>query len=231
MTALPAVSLDSELKLLNGRKSILMDKAGTATRPEDIFIELFAQVFGLEKAERLSHEFGVLDIYNQPRRIDYALEIAGKRLAFEIDGLAWHHPNVLSVFEYEDQLLRQNSLIADGWRVFRWTDHEIVEEPDRVKEELARFLESIPGLLDDADFLPKRECVQFDLFEHQQKTLDYLAQQRAMGKTMALVVHATGAGSTFLIGSKFVVNACHHPNWNSNWPAQAELFARLLKKR
>lgn len=173
-----------------------MDKAGTATRPEDIFVELFAQVFGLEKAERLSHEFGVLDIYNQPRRIDYALEIAGKRIAFEIDGLAWHHPNVLSVFEYEDQILRQNSLVADGWRVFRWTDHEIVEEPDRVKEELARFLEAIPGLLDDADFLPKRECVQFDLFEHQQETLDYLAQQRSIGKTMALVLHATGAGKT-----------------------------------
>ena len=58
---------------------------------------------------------------------------------FEIDGLSWHVPGVIPVEKYEDDLLRQNSLIHQGWRVFRWTDRQIAHEPERVKEQLARY--------------------------------------------------------------------------------------------
>lgn len=132
------------------------EREAFASGPEDVFVELFAQVFGLANVQLLVHEYPVEDIYGSGRSIDYALRTSDERIAFEIDGLAGHLPSAIPVEKYEDDLLRQNSLIHQGWRVFRWTDRELLAEPEREKEQLSLFLESIPGLLSFDDFLPKQ---------------------------------------------------------------------------
>jgi superfamily II DNA or RNA helicase len=80
--------------------------------------------------------------------------------------------------------------------VFRWTDRQLLTEPERVKEELALFLESIPGLWSFDDFLPKQTGEVFELREHQRDALDSLDLMRANGKSIALLTHAQGAGKT-----------------------------------
>jgi superfamily II DNA or RNA helicase len=172
------------------------ERQGIASAPEDVFVELFAQVFGLEKVQMLAHEYPVEDIHGGGRSIDYALRTADEKIALEIDGLTWHLPGVITVEKHEDDLLRQNSLVHQGWRVFRWTDRELLNEPDRVKEQLALFLESIPGLLSFDDFLPKQSGEVFELREYQKDALDSLEQMRQDGKTIALLTHAQGAGKT-----------------------------------
>ena len=117
-------------------------------------------------------------------------------MAFEIDGLTWHVPSVQPVADYEDQLLRQNSLVHQGWRVFRWTDRQIASDPEQVKEQLALFLERIPGLLTFDGFLPKQHGEVLELRPHQDEALEALAQLRSEGNTIALVTHAQGAGKT-----------------------------------
>jgi superfamily II DNA or RNA helicase len=169
---------------------------GLASAPEDIFVELFARVFGLEKVQMLAHEYQVEDIYGAGRSIDYALRTADEKIAFEIDGLTWHLPGAIPIEKYEDDLLRQNSLVHQGWRVFRWTDRELLTEPEQVKEQLALFLDRIPGLLSFDDFLPKQTGEVFELRQHQEEALDSLAQMRSDGKTIALLTHAQGAGKT-----------------------------------
>ena len=131
----------------------LSDRAATSTAPEDLFAELFTQIFGLEKALLLVPQYPAKDIDDGSRFIDYALRTRDERVAFEIDGLTWHVPDAASVAKYEDDLLKQNSLIHQGWRVFRWTDRQIAQEPERVKEQLALFLERLPELLSFDDFL------------------------------------------------------------------------------
>ena len=123
------------------------DRSATSSTPEDLFAELFAQVFGIENTRLLAPEFPVEDIYGGSRYVDFALRTIDERVAFEIDGLTWHVPDAGRITDYEDSLLRQNSLIHQGWRVFRWTDRQIANEPEQVKEQLALFLERIPGLL------------------------------------------------------------------------------------
>lgn len=172
------------------------EREAVASVPEDVFVELFAQVFGVANVQLLAHEYPVEDIYGGGRNIDYALRTADERVAFEIDGLTWHLPGAITVEKYEDDLLRQNSLIHQGWRVFRWTDRELLVEPERVKEQLALFLESIPGLLSFDDFLPKQAGEIFELRDHQKDALESLAKMRAEGKTIALLTHAQGAGKT-----------------------------------
>ena len=174
------------------------DREGIASFPEDIFVELFVQVFGLASVQLLVHEFPFEDIYGNGRNIDYALRTADERVAFEIDGLQWHLPGAISVEKFEDDLLRQNSLIHLGWRVFRWTDRELLTEPERVKDQLALFLEGVPGLLSFDEFLPKQAGEVFELREHQQEALASLAEMRANGKTIALLTHAQGAGKTIV---------------------------------
>jgi superfamily II DNA or RNA helicase len=168
----------------------------SASQPEDLFGGLFAEVFGLEKASLLVPQHPVADVYGNTRYIDFALRTIAERIAFEIDGLTWHVPNPDRVHDYENALLRQNSLIHNGWRVFRWTDRQIAGEPERVKEQLALFLERIPGLLEFDDFLPRQRGQVVELREHQEDALRALEELRAEGNTIALLPHATGTGKT-----------------------------------
>jgi superfamily II DNA or RNA helicase len=172
------------------------DRGSTSTAPEDLFTELFTQVFGAEKALFLSPQHPVTDIYGASRFVDLALRARGEKIAFEIDGLPWHVPEVVPAEKYEDDLLRQNSLVHQGWRVFRWTDRQVAHEPERVKEQLALFLERLPGLLSFDDFLPRQAGELLQLREHQEDALRALERMRAEGKTIALLEHATGAGKT-----------------------------------
>jgi superfamily II DNA or RNA helicase len=131
--------------------------------------------------------------------VDFALKTVDGRVAFEVDGLMWHVPDTSDaerVDQYEDQLLRQNSLVHEGWRVFRWTDRQIAQEPEKVKEELALFLERVPGLLAFEDFLPKQHGEVIELRPHQEEALESLERLRSQGNTIALVTHAQGAGKT-----------------------------------
>jgi superfamily II DNA or RNA helicase len=172
------------------------ERQAVASTPEDVFVELFAQVFGLEKVQLLAHEFQVEDIYGTGRSIDYALRSAEEKIAFEIDGLTWHLPSAIPVSKFEDDLLRQNSLVHQGWRVFRWTDRELLSEPERVKEQLSLFLEHLPGLLALEDYLPKQSGDVLEFREHQTEALESLESMRLSGKTIALLTHAQGAGKT-----------------------------------
>jgi hypothetical protein len=90
------------------------DRSAISTRPEDLFVELFAQVFGVEGTRLLTPQFAVEDIYGSCRLIDFALRTVDERVAFEIDGLIWHVPDAERIAQYENQLLRQNSLVHQG---------------------------------------------------------------------------------------------------------------------
>jgi superfamily II DNA or RNA helicase len=172
------------------------ERGATSSTPEDLFAELFTQVFGLEKTLLLVPQYPTKDLYEGCRYVDFASRTRDQRVAFEIDGLTWHVPDATSVSKYEDDLLKQNSLVHSGWLVFRWTDRQIAHEPERVKEQLALFLERVTGLLSFDDFLPRQEGAIVELRAHQDDALAALDASRAAGKTIALLDHATGAGKT-----------------------------------
>ncbi len=157
---------------------------------------MFAQLFGLEKTQLLVPEHPVEDIYGNSRYIDFALKTNEEKIAFEIDGLVWHVPDAERIAKYEDDLLRQNSLIHQGWHVFRWTDRQIADESEQIKEQLLLFLERIPGLLEFDDFLPMQRGEFIELRDHQEDALCALEVLRDNGNTIALLAHATGTGKT-----------------------------------
>ncbi len=174
----------------------ITERQAVSSSAEDQFVELFAQVFGLDKVQLLAYDQPIEDIYGSSRFIDYALKTIDDKIAFEIDGLTWHHPDAITIDKFEDDLLRQNSLIHLGWKVFRWTDRELFREPEKVKEQLALFLESVADIVSFDEFLPKQRGEAFELRPHQEEALGSLESMRLVGKSIGLLTHAQGAGKT-----------------------------------
>lgn len=67
----------------------------------------------------------------------------GEKVAVEIDGETYHNPNKVSNEKYYDDLLKQNSLIYENWKVYRWTYKQLKDHKERVKDELLTFFRGV----------------------------------------------------------------------------------------
>ncbi len=168
---------------------------------EDLFMELFSNTFGPEKTGYLYPQHSFVDIYGNRRFIDFALKSEGMKIAIEIDGETYHNPSKISRNKYYDDLLKQNSLIYDNWKVYRWVFNQIKNQPEKVKDELLTFLGEIPifGYLDD--YLPKQKGRIIELKDHQQEAMDNLEEMRKDGESIALLHHATGGRVIIVMGA------------------------------
>jgi superfamily II DNA or RNA helicase len=176
------------------------DRAGSSSSSEDLFIDIFQEALGFERAQLLIPQYAVQDIYGTFRYIDFAFISRLARYAFEIDGEVWHAPGgaMIEPQKFRDDLLRQNSLVHQNWKVFRWTDIQLSAEREKIVDQLLLFLERelAEGTLDG--FLPLQEAGEISLRTHQSDALRELHELRSQGKTIALVTHATGTGKTHI---------------------------------
>lgn len=163
---------------------------------EDLFVELFCDTFGPDQAEYLYLQYPVTDIYGHRRSIDFALESEDLKIAIEIDGETYHNPNKVSSNKYYDDLTKQNSLIYQNWKVYRWVYNQLKHQPEKVKDELRIFVGEMPVFRMLEDYLPKQKGKVIELREHQQAALDSLQAMREHGESIALLYHATGTGKT-----------------------------------
>jgi superfamily II DNA or RNA helicase len=175
--------------------------SASGSSAENLFIDLFSDTFGAEKAGYLYSQYPFFDIYQNSRFADFVLENGAKRIAIEIDDEASHNPRLVSKDKYCDDLLKQNSMIHLGWDVYRWTVRQMQKQPDTVKDELKVFIGNDPRFREIDDYLPTQRGQAFsgeklELREYQQEALDSLSEMRANQETIALLYHATGTGKT-----------------------------------
>ena len=168
---------------------------------EDLFIDLFADTFGAEKAGYLYSQYPFYDIYQNARFADFVLENGATRVAIEIDDEASHNPRLVSQDKFYDDLLKQNSMIHLGWDVYRWAVRQMQKQPETVKDELRVFLGNDPRFKEIEDYLPTQQgralrADQLELREYQQEALASLEAMRQNRETIALLYHATGTGKT-----------------------------------
>ena len=176
-------------------------KSASGSAAEDLFIDLFADTFGAEKAGYLYSQYPFYDIYQNARFADFVLENGATRVAIEIDDEASHNPRLVSQDKFYDDLLKQNSMIHLGWDVYRWAVRQMQKQPETVKDELRVFLGNDPRFKEIEDYLPAQQgralkADQLELREYQQEALDSLAAMRQNRETIALLYHATGTGKT-----------------------------------
>lgn len=163
---------------------------------EDLFVELFCDTFGPEKSQYLFIQYPFTDIYGNMRFIDFALESQDLRIAIEIDGETYHNPSKVSSNKYYDDLTKQNSLIYNNWKVYRWVYKQLKNQPEKVKDELRTFVGEMPMFRMLEDYIPKQKGKIVELKEHQQSALQSLQAMRDHGESIALLYHATGTGKT-----------------------------------
>ena len=137
-----------------------------------------------------------MDIYGRHRYIDFALESPKSKIAIEIDGETYHNPSKVSENKYADDLLKQNSLIYDNWKVYRWIYSQLEKQPEKVKDELITFLGSSPMFKAFEADLPVQMGQTIELRDYQQEAIENLKKMREDGKTIALLYHATGVRKT-----------------------------------
>jgi len=174
----------------------IKQKGSLGSVAEDLFVELFCETFGLDQAKFLSPQHSVVDIYEKRRSIDFALESEDLKIAIEIDGETYHNPNKVSSNKYYDDLTKQNSLIYQNWKVYRWVYNQLKQHPEKVKDELRIFVGEIPTFKMLEDYLPKQKGKVIELRDHQQAALSNMQTMREQGESIALLYHATGAGKT-----------------------------------
>lgn len=176
-------------------------RSASGSTAENLFIDLFADTFGAEKAGYLYSQYPFYDIYQNARFADFVLENGATRIAIEIDDEASHNPRLVSQDKFYDDLLKQNSMIHLGWDVYRWAVRQMQKQPDTVKDELRVFLGSDPRFKEIEDYLPTQQgraltADRLELREYQQEALDSLEAMRQNRETIALLYHATGTGKT-----------------------------------
>ena len=168
---------------------------------EDLFIDLFSEAFGAEKAGYLYSQYHFYDIYQNSRYADFVLENGPRRVAIEIDDEASHNKQLVSSGKFYDDLLKQNSMVHLGWDVYRWAVRQMQTQPDLVKDELRVFLGNHPQFREIEDYLPTQrgkalDGTNLELKEHQKSALKALEAMRDNSETIALLYHATGTGKT-----------------------------------
>mgnify|MGYP005972434233 CR=1 FL=1 len=176
-------------------------RSASGSSAEDLFIELFSDTFGAEKAGYLYSQYPFSDIYQNSRFADFLIENGGRKVAIEIDDEASHNPKLVSQNKFYDDLLKQNSMIYLGWDVYRWAVRQMQQQPETVKDELRVFLGQHPNFKEIEDYLPTQRGKSLDgskleLKEHQKQALAALEEMRCSFETIALLYHATGTGKT-----------------------------------
>ena len=175
--------------------------SASGSMAEDLFIRLFSETFGAEKAGYLYSQYHFYDIYQNSRCADFMLENQGRRVAIEIDDEGSHHKGLVASGKFYDDLLKQNSMVYLGWDVYRWAVRQMQVQPETVKDELRVFLGSHPRFREIEDYLPTQrgkalDGAELELKEHQLSALKSLEEMRGRGETIALLYHATGTGKT-----------------------------------
>lgn len=175
--------------------------SASGSMAEDLFIRLFSETFGAEKAGYLYSQYHFYDIYQNSRYADFMLENQGRRVAIEIDDEGSHHKGLVASGKFYDDLLKQNSMVYLGWDVYRWAVRQMQLQPETVKDELRVFLGSHPRFREIEDYLPTQrgkalDGAELELKEHQMAALQSLEEMRGRGETIALLYHATGTGKT-----------------------------------
>lgn len=173
----------------------------SASPAEDLFISLFSDVFGAEKAGFLYSQYHFYDIYQNDRFADFFLQNGSSKIAIEIDDEASHHPELVASDKFYDDLLKQNSMIYMKWAVYRWAVRQLQKYPETVKDELRLFFGDQPHFKQVQDYLPKQQGrtlngAHLELRGYQKEALDALEKMRANKETIALLCQATGTGKT-----------------------------------
>ena len=162
---------------------------------ERAFEEHFTNVYGADSARFLTREYAVTDVEGHDRFIDYVVEREGRLLGVEENGVSYHHPQVIGVRRYRDQLLKQNSIQLAGIKLFRFSTEDC-RFGERFEDDIRTYFGSSADAFAETGVLAQRPV---SLYEHQEGALDEMLRRRSEGVRCMLVVLPTATGKSKIV--------------------------------
>jgi superfamily II DNA or RNA helicase len=164
------------------------------TPPEYQFSEIFEQVFGSRSVHALQAEYLYVDQRGHRRYIDYVLHRSSYLIAIELNGERYHHPLFIDEKKYRSQLFKQNSLVKDGYLVYRWSLRGM-QDRFKFQDQLKNYFGNSSTFLSAPLYRAERK-VDFMLYKHQTDAVNRLRVKKENGEHVFLVVLPTGTGKT-----------------------------------
>ncbi len=175
------------------RAKAFPDPTPTEKRFEDAFLD----TYGREYYDKILREASFFDINGSERFYDYLIEIEDPHyfIAIEQNGETYHNPCIVGKEKYKVQLVKQNSFIANGNKLFRWSIGGMIQ-PDNFIEDIRLYLGTGTNFLTLNYVKANRK---FKLYDHQEEALDQININRELGETSSLIVLPTGTGKTQIL--------------------------------
>jgi len=186
---------DNRIKVFGGDRT---SQAIDPTAPEAFFEQAFIEIYGRESFNSILREYPIIDINGSTRYVDYYIQGCNHNIAIEKNGESYHHPLIVERKRYLSQLLKQNSLVAYGDKVYRWS-LESMRFMGKFHDELRQCLGTSRNFIHSQHISVARN---FKLYTHQINTLEQLEIGRTKGLKASLVVHPTGTGKTQILLSE-----------------------------
>ncbi|WP_438446743.1 DNA-binding response regulator [Gorillibacterium sp. sgz5001074] len=168
----------------------------------------------------LHAEYEVEDFRDGTRFLDFAYIRAPYRICFEIDGFGSHQRDV-NRWQFTDHLNRQNHLVMDGWKVFRFSYDEIREHPRRCQQLLQQLLGRYYGNTMQYELsLVEREIVRTALLSDGVVRPSEIKRMLGVGKRQSAallrVLTERGIFEPYTVGSR-IHRYRLHPMWKKRF--------------
>ncbi len=165
------------------------------TSLEAKFEDIIENIYGNEVLSQIEREYPILDTKGQTRFIDYAIINNNHIIGIEINSVEYHHPQIIGKDKYKSQLLKQNSIVAQNIKLYRISSEEM-QFTDRLYENLRKYFGSVIYHNFKRGMSVTRN---FQLYEHQEISLQQINKSRLDGSSAFLVVFPTGTGKTKIL--------------------------------
>jgi len=159
------------------------------------FEQSFSNTYGIHALKYLSREYGICDEDGRNYFLDYLVRTRNQKYAVEENGVTYHHPQIIGVEKYKNQLRKQNTCALWGIKLFRFSTEDCAFE-NRIEDDIKQYFGR-----DTSDFIDNGLKIDrpFELYEHQVISLQEIKKRRDAGIKAFLIVLPTAAGKSKIV--------------------------------
>jgi len=159
------------------------------------FEQSFSNTYGINALKYLSREYGICDEEGKNYFLDYLVSTRDKKIAVEENGVTYHHPQIIGVERYKNQLRKQNTCALWGIKLFRFSTEDCAFD-NRIEDDIKQYFGK-----DTSDFIDSGLRIDrtVELYEHQTVSLQEIQKRREAGIKAFLIVLPTAAGKSKIV--------------------------------
>ncbi|MBQ0064172.1 MAG: DEAD/DEAH box helicase family protein, partial [Firmicutes bacterium] len=186
------INTDIEYSISN---TIDRNEIADASPLEFLFEKNFTDAYGMSSLKYLWKEYCISDQSGNNYFLDYLIRTHHGDIAVEENGIHYHHPQLIGVSRYRNQLNKQNTCALWGIKLYRFSTEDCQFEQRIVDDIKSFFGENTESFIENGILADRG----FKLYDHQEITLEEIKKQREQGIKSFLIVFPTATGKSKII--------------------------------